>query len=183
MWRCKVKPTGPLMQEHRLIERIVWLMRAELGRLRAGDTVNAGFLRLTVDFISTYADRTHHGKEENILFRALALKQLSPQHEKTMNELVVEHVLARRMVARLARAVGNYDTGDSGAVGEIADAVQELVDFYPAHIDKEDNHFFQPCLEYLSQPEQEAMLLEFYEFDRKLIHEKYRILVEGLEAG
>jgi hemerythrin-like domain-containing protein len=35
------------------------------------------FIDTAVDFIRTYADRCHHGKEEDILFRNLAKKKTS----------------------------------------------------------------------------------------------------------
>ncbi len=176
-----MKPIGPLMQEHRLIERMVSLLKGELKHLSQDNTVDAEFLTVAIDFVRTYADRTHHGKEEDILFRELARKQLSRQHERTMAELVEEHGLARRMVANLVGAMESYATGDVATIKNIAICVEELVDFYPPHIEKEDKHFFHPALGYLSGQEQDAMLQEFREFDRKLIHEKYGSLVEGLE--
>ncbi len=54
--------------------------------------------------------------------------------------------------------------------------------FYPVHIEKEDKHFFLPCLGYFSKEEQDIMLGEFWEFDRKMIHEKYRKVVETREG-
>jgi hypothetical protein len=36
-------------------------------------------------------------------------------------------------------------------------------------------------MEYFTQEEHEAMLQEFYEFDRKLIHEKYSKVLDGLK--
>ena len=41
--------------------------------------------------------------------------------------------------------------------------------------------FFIPCMEYLSQGEQEAILKEEWEFDKSLIHEKYRNAVIAIE--
>jgi hemerythrin-like domain-containing protein len=55
---------------------------------------------------------------------------------------------------------------------------RQLTDFYPKHIEKEDKHFFYPCQEYLTKEEQEKMLVEFWEFDRKMIHEKYNKVFE-----
>ena len=55
-------PIGPLMKEHRLIERMIALMEKELGRLNAGEELDPGFIDIAVDFIRTYADRCHHGK-------------------------------------------------------------------------------------------------------------------------
>jgi hemerythrin-like domain-containing protein len=176
-----MQPIGPLMREHRLIERMIALLDKEVKRINAGGKVNPGFLMTAVDFIRTYADRTHHGKEEDILFRDLATKDLSPEHKKTMDELFEEHRSARKVVARLVTARASYIAGDSTASKEIVACLQELAGFYPVHIEKEDKHFFYPCQEYFSKEEQNAMLEEFWEFDRKLIHEKYQRTVEDLE--
>lgn len=176
-----MKPIGPLMREHRLIERMIALLNEELKQLKEKNEIDVEFLMVAIDFIRTYADRTHHGKEEDILFRELAGKQLSPEHKKTMNELIEEHVLARRMTMNLANARESYIQGDAGSLKNIMKFIRELVDFYPRHIEKEDKHFFYPCLEYLNRQEQDDMLQEFWDFDRKLIHEKYTNVVEKAE--
>ena len=61
----------------------------------------------------------------------------------------------------------------------------KLVEFYPRHIDKEDKHFFIPCMAYFSEAEQADLLARMHEFDRLLIHEKYRGRggVHGAAAG
>ena len=41
--------------------------------------------------------------------------------------------------------------------------------------------FFPASLAYLSAEEQQAMLDEFWAFDAKMMHEKYRGVVEALE--
>ncbi|MFA5079175.1 MAG: hemerythrin domain-containing protein [Dehalococcoidia bacterium] len=176
-----MKPIGPLMREHRLIERMIALMGREIEQINASGKVNTGFIMVAVDFIRTYADRTHHGKEEDILFRELAKKSLIPEHKKIMDELVQEHITARNMVAQLVNAREIYLTGSSKSFTDILDLLKKLTGFYPVHIEKEDKHFFYPCLEYFSKQEQDAMLDEFWEFDRKLIHEKYQRTVEELE--
>ncbi len=58
-----MQPRGPLMIEHRLIERMIALIKKEIQRLQESSTVNPVFIDTAVDFIRTYADRTHHGKE------------------------------------------------------------------------------------------------------------------------
>ncbi|MGD0355176.1 MAG: hemerythrin domain-containing protein [Dehalococcoidia bacterium] len=176
-----MKPIGPLMVEHRLIERMIALLKKEAAQARKNNIVDVEFLQTAVDFIRTYADRTHHGKEEDILFRDLALKQLAPDHKRIMGELIGEHISARKMVAALVEARQGYMHGNSAVLKDVIDLLEELVDFYPAHIEKEDKHFFYPILDYFSKEEQDKMLLEFLEFDRKLIHEKYQKMVEGLE--
>ena len=185
--RSLLKPVGPLMIEHRLIERMVRLMREELASIELLNRPKVLFLDASVDFFRTYADRTHHGKEEDILFRDLGTKALSPEHSSVMEELVQEHIKARTNVRALAEARQVYAaSGTSGmeameALGEITARLKTLVDLYPPHIEKEDRHFFIPILEYFSQEEQDEMLREFREFDGQMIHEKYKLAVEAYE--
>jgi hemerythrin-like domain-containing protein len=177
-----MKPIGPLMREHRLIERMIGLINAEQRRLTDGVQMTPGFIELAVDFFRTYADRTHHGKEEDILFKQLAVKKMSPELNNVMAELVQEHIMARKTVGRLVEAGKKYHSGDVKALETIKALLTELTALYPAHIEKEDKRFFYPILEYFTKEEQDAMLQEFWEFDRNMIHEKYRKVVEGLES-
>jgi hemerythrin-like domain-containing protein len=174
-------PIGPLMKEHRLIERLIALLEKELGRLKEGEELDGDFIDVAVDFIKTYADRCHHGKEEEILFRELARKPLSEEHSRTMRELLQEHVHGRKTTGTLAAAKERHVQGDSQALEVVVDALQDLVDLYPAHIEKEDKRFFVPCMGYFSRQEQDEMLKEFWEFDRQLIHEKYAAIVRRWE--
>jgi hemerythrin-like domain-containing protein len=177
-----MKPIGPLMREHRLIERMVGLVKEETAWAREEERPPSGIME-AVDFFRTYADRTHHGKEEDILFRDLASRDLSPEHRQIMDELVAEHVVARRTVGSLAEGHRRLGAGDSGGLRQMVDAMQTLVDLYPKHIDKEDQRFFYPCMEYFTRQEQDAMLEEFWKFDQRMIHEKYARLVEELSRN
>jgi hemerythrin-like domain-containing protein len=176
-------PVGPLMIEHRLIERMIRLVEKMLESISRGSHVDLAFLDFAVDFIRTYADRCHHGKEENIFFRDLKEKKLSPVLRNILCELIEEHVRGRAIVARIEKAKVRYLGGESSALTEIISQLKELVYFYPKHIDKEDNHFFRPVMDYFSNEERENMLKEFAEFDRSLIHTKYKELVERFEAN
>ncbi|MEN6423109.1 MAG: hemerythrin domain-containing protein, partial [Smithella sp.] len=135
-----------------------------------------------VDFIRTYADRTHHGKEEEILFRDLAKKDLTPELKKIMQELLDEHVWGRKTTAALVEAKVKYLRGDQEQLPRIIDCARQLGNFYPKHIEKEDKHFFYPCQEYFDRDEQSKMLAEFWEFDRKMIHEKYNKIYEDYSS-
>jgi hemerythrin-like domain-containing protein len=173
-----MKPIGPLMWEHRLIEKMVQTLKTEIGKIGEQHAINIVLIDQAVDFFRTYSDRTHHGKEEEILFRDLAKKILSPDHKRIMDELIDEHVQARKMVGNLVEAKKRYLAGSNKGPAEISDCLSGHVEFYPRHIIKEDKQFFFPCLDYFSREEQDKMLQEFWEFDRRMIHEKYAKLVE-----
>ena len=174
-------PAGPLMIEHRLIERMISQISRELDRIKKERTADVVFIDKAVDFIRTYADRCHHGKEEDILFRDLSKKGISDEHKRIMNELIQEHVIGRSTVKSLVQARNAYEEGQEGALDKIIDGFDTLVKFYPKHIEKEDKHFFLEVMDYFNDKEKEAMLDEYREFDRRLIHEKYRNIVEDME--
>ncbi|WP_244155516.1 hemerythrin domain-containing protein [Desulfatiglans anilini] len=168
------------MIEHRLIERMLTLINGALVQISSEDRVDPFFIDAAVDFIRMYADRTHHGKEENILFRDLDKKNLSPEDRQLMSELVEEHLFGRKTTKALVEANTRYRGGDEAALADIAENLKMLVDFYPEHIEKEDKVFFPHSRNYFTDEEDQAMLEEFWEFDRKMIHEKYKALIEKL---
>jgi len=174
-------PIGPLMIEHRLIERMLKLIDLEIINISKTNEINISFIEAAIDFIKTYADRCHHGKEEDILFRELKNKDISSVHKKILDELIQEHVYARENTKILADAKNKFLNGDKEAVVTVSTQLNKLVEFYPKHIAKEDKNFFIPCMQYFTRKEQDDMLGEFWEFDKKLIHEKYRKSVELFE--
>lgn len=174
---------GPLMIEHRLIERMIALIRRTLAQAEKLQAVDPLFIDTAVDFIRFYADRTHHGKEEEILFRKLEGKALSALDRRIMNELIGEHLFGRSATKLLVAANTRYRSGDGAALSEVTARLQALADFYPRHIAKEDKVFFPATRAYFSEEEDQAMLAEFLEFDRQMIHEKYRAVIERLEVG
>jgi hemerythrin-like domain-containing protein len=171
-------PIGPMMIEHRLIEKGIELVGAESDRLRGHGALDPLYIDALVDFIRTYADRTHHGKEEDILFRDLARKKLSDGDRRIMGELTEEHAFARKTVAALVAAKERCLAGDGQALTVVADSMADLYGLYPPHIRKEDKIFFPASMKYFSRAEMDAMLAEMEKFDQKMIHEKYASVVQ-----
>jgi len=174
-------PIAPMMVEHRIIERMIGLLRDEAQKLQQGKKPDAVFIDTAVDFIRIYADATHHGKEEEILFRELKKKQLSAEHTAQMEDLTHDHVIGRKTTAELVAAKDRYFQGDVAALKIIIEKMVFLGDFYPKHIAKEDKNFFVPIMKYFTPAEQQAMLIEGQIFDRKMIHKKYDSLVGKIE--
>jgi hemerythrin-like domain-containing protein len=171
---------GPLMIEHRLIERMISLIKDALVQIESTHKVDPLFVDTAVDFIRMYADRTHHGKEEDILFRELSKRPLSGEDQRVMKELIDEHVFARQTTKALVEANTRYRNGEESALADIAGRLRTLVEFYPKHIEKEDKIFFPASRAYFTDEEDQALLMEFWKFDRKMIHEKYKAVIEGL---
>jgi hemerythrin-like domain-containing protein len=99
-----------------------------------------------------------------------------------MKELIEEHVFGRQVTKALVEANTRYRNNDESAFEDIIDQLHILTEFYPKHIEKEDKLFFPAYSAYLTNEEDQNMLIEFYRFDQRMIHEKYRSVVQGLET-
>lgn len=179
-----MQPIGPLMHEHRLIERAVAVLGREMNRIRNSGELNPRILDHFVDFFRTYADLCHHGKEESVLFRELEKKPLTQEHKHMMDELIQEHVRGRQLVKALDRANREYVVAPRGeTVQIIISTMNTLTNFYPQHIKKEDKQFFYPVMGYFDQEEMNAMLREYEQVEVQLLHEKYRDMVAFWEES
>lgn len=176
-------PVGPLMEEHRVIEKIIPVIGRIVEAGRRDGKIDLRAVDMVLDFIRTYADRCHHGKEEGILFVALECKPLSAHHRKTLDELVEEHKQARRAVRELAEAAEAQWCGDKAGLPVIIERLEFLADFYPRHIKKEDVGFFLPVMDYFEKAEKDKLLEAEREFDRCLIHAIYRDKVKAKGVG
>jgi len=171
-----------LMAEHRMIERMVALLKKELGNEELKSTANPSFIYSAVDFFKNYVDTTHHGKEEGILFKSLEGKSLSPGHKVIMDRLVQEHKIAREEVKGLLEATQRYERGDLDAVAHISAHLKRLIALYPPHIELEDKHFFAPAMEYFSPEEKKRMLDDCYDHDAGMAQRKYVEMVVQYEG-
>lgn len=89
-------------------------------------------------------------------------------------------------VRKLVDARQRLLEGETGAAQEIQEILGILTALYPAHIEKEDRHFFLPVMDYFTKKEQLDMLHRFWEFDEKLIHHVYGDIVlhhEKISSG
>jgi hemerythrin-like domain-containing protein len=176
-----MKPRGLLMIEHRLIEKVLALADGKAAAMTE-ESQDPVFVDTVVDFIKTYADRTHHGKEEDILFAALERKSLGEVDARIMNELVEEHKQARGKVAQIVALNERAKRGERGTAGGIREIISWLASFYPVHIVKEDKTFFPDTERCFDGKELEEMLERFHAFDAAMIHEKYNKVFESLKT-
>ncbi len=161
-----------MIKEHVHIMKVIVAIKREIEDIKKTRKVDVGFIDTVVDFIRSYADKTHHGKEEDILFRMLASKPMVEKERHMMVELLDEHVLARQIIAELMDATKKYLDGED-TVNIILEKLETLVELYPDHINKENNTFFPDSDKYFTEEEQASMLAEGQAFDEKMEPDKY----------
>ena len=176
-----MKPIGYLMIEHRLIDRMIDMMKDEIDWIGEYRRVDPLFIEAAVYFIRSYTDISHHGKEEKIYFQALEKKPLTGELKKIMSDLVQEHAFARKTVDDIEHAKESYSRGEKDALAKVIAALNIITIFYPQHMEKEEKHFFYQSMEYLSPEEKDKMLADFAEFDSRLFHAEHIRIIEELE--
>ncbi|MBS3784833.1 MAG: hemerythrin domain-containing protein [Anaerolineae bacterium] len=137
-----MKPIVPLKTEHGFIDQMIKLARDETLKIVTKDELHPAFIDTPVDFLRTHADETHHGKEEDILFRDLRDKDLLAEDRQLMEELIQEHVDAREMVGALVAAKERHLQGEEQALETVVRNLAGVIELYPEHIRKADDMFF-----------------------------------------
>lgn len=178
-------PIGPLMKEHRKIERMVALIAAEAERLAADAAAQPSldFIDAALIFMREYADECHHGKEEVILFAELGQRDISDEHRATMERLLADHRRGRELVGQLDDSAQRWAKGEAGARAAIVEALQGVAGLYPEHVRIEDKEFFIPAMAYLSDEEQDAMIERMWDFDHDLFTALYEGCIVQFEGG
>jgi len=64
-----MKPTQILSEEHKYILEVIAALNRECQSLESGKNLDKNFFEEAIDFIRNYADKFHHAKEEDILFK------------------------------------------------------------------------------------------------------------------
>jgi hemerythrin-like domain-containing protein len=125
------RPTDILRAEHQLILRALDLLATAATLADRGAELSEAWWTDAVAWIREFADRNHHGKEEERLFPAL-VKAGVPDEGGPVGVMLAEHVEGRALV--------NAIDGGRGAARTAA--ARGFVSLLRAHIDKEDNVLF-----------------------------------------
>jgi hemerythrin-like domain-containing protein len=124
-------PLRQLVDEHVLIKRWLALIPKFVENLDVESEEGRQLILAAVDFIRSYADKYHHAKEEEILFKYF------DEDSDILRTMRQEHEKARSHVRAVLEAL---ERRDRGAVAEHLNAYGELL---AAHILKEDEILYR----------------------------------------
>ncbi len=140
--------TADLQHEHEVILRALAVLERLGERLARGRPVSDATLAELVQLFRTFADRCHHGKEEDHLFPALRAKGAGD----ALPVFLDEHEEGRGYLRTLA---------GSGPPAERAAAARRYVGMLRSHIERENEVLF-PMADGLFTPEEHAALARAY---------------------
>jgi len=130
-----------LMDEHRVIEKVLDALECEAGRVEDGAPVDGAFFEHAITFVREFADGLHHQKEERVLFPSLTEAGL-PQEGGPVGVMLIEHDEGRRFVATMHESLAGAVAGEAAARTQLSAAARGYVVLLRAHIQKEDTVLF-----------------------------------------
>jgi hemerythrin-like domain-containing protein len=178
-----MKVTQILMEEHRIIERVLAALEKAAKRLEAGEPIQAGFFIEAADFVKGFADGCHHKKEEGVLFKSLTQHDLSEQ-AGPVAVMLAEHEQGRTFTRAMREAALKLKAGDQSAKQAIIHNSRGYAALLRQHIAKEDGVLF-PMADRVIPPEDQGKVAEDFERIEEEetgegMHEKYLALAEKL---
>ncbi|MBS1240638.1 MAG: hypothetical protein H6R40_65 [Gemmatimonadetes bacterium] len=149
-----------LMEEHRIIGRVLDALEAAAGGMEAGRPVRPGFFLEAADFIAGFADGCHHHKEEGVLFPAIAASGL-PASGGPVPVMLAEHEQGRALTRALREAARRLELGDPQAGRQVVASARAYVALLHDHIAKEDEVLFPMADGLLTEQGQQQVLQGF----------------------
>jgi len=174
-----------MVEEHILIKRMLNIVRKACFRALDTGSINYDDFAEMIDFVRTYADHHHHGKEENYLFEEM-VKHAGPAAEKLVTHgMLVEHDLGRLHMSGLDAALLAYKAGDKEAILDVVANAISYTHLLHRHIDKEDAVVYPFAQRALDASILEAIDASCDAFEQaqttRGIQSKYHEMVERLE--
>jgi hemerythrin-like domain-containing protein len=162
-------PIRMLMEEHKLIKRLLALVPEMVRRLELPK--DKELLRMAVEFIRMYADRFHHAKEEEILFKFF------DESSQIIQAMYTDHIAGRNHVKAILEAV---DANDPAKAKEHLLAYRDLLS---DHIRKEDEILYPWMDGKLSTAQVGKMYGDFMAVGNRFngTEERYNRLIENFE--
>lgn len=179
-----MRPTEILKEEHKEIRRMLKILGKVSEKLKSGERVERDILEKVLEFIKVFADRCHHGKEENLLFPAMEEAGI-PREGGPIGVMLYEHEVGRNAVKGMKEGIEEFYKGNENARKKISENAETYIELLDSHIYKEDNILYPMADMHLSEEQQDELFEKFEEVEKNTIgegkHQAFLELIENLE--
>lgn len=178
-------PTEELKKEHEAIRTMLGILEGVSAALDSGGEVNSAHLEQMVEFIKVFADKCHHGKEEDLLFPAMEAAGFPRQGGPT-GVMLQEHDEGRGYVRELSEAVAQYKRGNLAASNRIIQNARKYIALLDQHIEKENEILFPMADMHLSEEKQRELSAGFEKIETERVgagkHEEFHQMLHNLKG-
>lgn len=132
-----------MVEEHENIRRMLKIVREVCYRVMIkGDYDVVDFSKI-IDFIRIYADKHHHGKEEDILFKTMNEEIEKLAKSGAITGMYIEHDMGRLYMLNLEKGLKAFKAGDDKARLDIIANAVSYTDLLDRHIEKENTAMYK----------------------------------------
>ena len=175
-------PTDDLMNEHRVIERMLGILTEANNRLEKGQDIDPKLYIDAVDFLRNFADKCHHSKEEKLLFEKMMERGVSGE-VGPIAVMMREHQDGRAHVKSLDK-LSKEKMSKTTREGLIKSS-RAYVDLLSRHIQKEDSVLYPLANQILDKDDQKELEEGFERVEKEImglgVHEGYHKMIEQWE--
>ena len=168
------KATQDLRKEHDAILHVLEILDAMISDDKKEDTEMLQYYSELVYFLKTFADKCHHGKEENHLFVDLE-KHGVPNEGGPIGVMLYDHNQGREYIFLMNKAVEAKD------LTAFNDAAAKYRDLMRSHIEKENNVLFVMADKILDDAKQDELFEKFEQYEETVIghgvHEELHAMI------
>jgi hemerythrin-like domain-containing protein len=172
------KATQDLRNEHESILRVLTIVDKMLANTTRDQAEILRFGGELIYFLKTFADKCHHGKEENYLFEEMVRRGV-PKEGGPIGVMLAEHKQGREYIALMSAAV------DSKDLAKFTEAAEMYRDLLRPHIEKENTVLFVMADRLLGDVAQEDLFEKFEEHEESVIghgvHEELHAMIHQWE--
>lgn len=131
-----------MVEEHENVRRMLKVIRKICYRVLVNGEYDIDDFPKIIDFVRTYTDKLHHGKEEDILFKTMEEQLERLAKAGAIKGMLIEHDNGRLYMANLEKGVINFKEGnDEARLDIIANAIC-YADLLDRHIEKENTAMY-----------------------------------------
>ncbi|MEF9952312.1 MAG: hemerythrin domain-containing protein [Clostridium sp.] len=172
-----------MINEHKNIKQMIKVIRNLSLRILDNKYFEVDDFYRIIDFIRSYADKYHHGKEEDILFKYMVEEGGEVANKMITYGMLLDHDLGRMYVKGLEDGVNSFRLGNLNARLDIIANAISYSNLLESHIEKEDNVAYTYGQRILSNETMDKIEKESRQFNNKHsdVEEKYIKLIEELE--
>lgn len=172
------KAIADLKKEHDALLHALRIMDKMIVDSSRDDESKFKYYDEVVYFFKTFADKCHHGKEENYLLEELTKKENYSENE-LIEEILKEHEQGREYISLMEKSMKSKN------LKAFEDVAAKYHDLLVMHIDKENNRLFELADQLLGEEDQNELFEKFEKYEEEVIghgiHEKLHSLIHRWE--
>ncbi|MBN2482265.1 MAG: hemerythrin domain-containing protein [Bacteroidales bacterium] len=155
-----------LMREHKVIMIALDVIEKMYEKVRNDQDIDYVDVEEIIEFLKIFADKCHHGKEEDFLFPALEEVGVKNQNGP-IGLMLAQHRQGRELIKKMQESIANKTINKKA----FAFAAYSYVNLLRNHIEKEDTFLFPLSDTKLSAFTQKRLMDNFENLEKNVIGE------------